>query len=153
MSEVKMEEVHKELDLLQGCINRMAQNSFLIKGWLVALFAVVLALLPERVNGLLLGAVMSAVTGILWYLDAIFLTLEKDYRHIYDWVLAVRPLGNRELLYQLDIKAFQKRKKIPDSEPVKSAMWSRTLRWFYGVPMLVSAGYFLIQLVRQCPAA
>ena len=46
---VKMEELHKEIDLIQGCINRMAQNSFLIKGWTVTLFAVILALLPEKV--------------------------------------------------------------------------------------------------------
>ena len=36
--------LHKEIDLIQGVINRMANNSFLLKGWLISLIAVVLAL-------------------------------------------------------------------------------------------------------------
>lgn len=70
---VKMEELHKEIDLIQGCINRMAQNSFLIKGWTVTLFAVILALLPEKVeqtNKIFLGIVMLAISLMFWYLDS-----------------------------------------------------------------------------------
>lgn len=29
---MEIEELHKEIDLVQGCINRMAQNSFTSKG-------------------------------------------------------------------------------------------------------------------------
>ena len=46
--EVSIEEIHKEIDLIQSCITRMAQNSFTIKGWFVSIYAVILALLPER---------------------------------------------------------------------------------------------------------
>ena len=34
----------KEIDLIQGCISRMAQNSFIIKGWAITLVAVALPL-------------------------------------------------------------------------------------------------------------
>ena len=27
--------IHKEIDLIQSCISRMANNSFLLKGWAV----------------------------------------------------------------------------------------------------------------------
>ena len=77
---IKTEELHKEIDLIQGCINRMAQNSFLIKGWTVTLFAVVLALLPEKVdqnNRILLGIVMLAISIMFWYMDSFFLATEK----------------------------------------------------------------------------
>lgn len=47
---ILIEEIHKEIDLIQACISRMAQNSFMIKGWFVSIYAVVLALLPEKVN-------------------------------------------------------------------------------------------------------
>lgn len=50
--EVSIEEIHKEIDLIQSCITRMAQNSFMIKGWFVSIYAVILALLPEKVRGL-----------------------------------------------------------------------------------------------------
>ena len=44
--EISIEEIHKEIDLIQSCITRMAQNSFMIKGWFVSIYAVILALLP-----------------------------------------------------------------------------------------------------------
>ena len=40
--------LHKEIDLIQDCIKRMANNSFLIKGWTVSLIAVVLALAKDK---------------------------------------------------------------------------------------------------------
>lgn len=33
MSVVSNEELFKEIDLIQNCIERMAKNSFMIKGW------------------------------------------------------------------------------------------------------------------------
>ena len=60
-AKVPIVERHKEIDLIQSCINRMAQNSFQVKGWTVALFAVILALLPEKVestNKFFLGVVL-----------------------------------------------------------------------------------------------
>ena len=41
---LKIEEVHTEIDLIQTCITRMANNSFLIKGWMISLIAVIIAL-------------------------------------------------------------------------------------------------------------
>ena len=52
--EISIEEIHKEIDLIQSCITRMAQNSFMIKGWFVSIYAVILALLPEKINLFLL---------------------------------------------------------------------------------------------------
>lgn len=101
---IQMEEIHKEIDLIQSCITRMAQNSFMVKGWFVSLYAVVLALLPEKINLFLLCTVLIMVNLMFWYLDAFFLRTEKIYRKIYDWVLEMRPKNNRELLYQLNPK-------------------------------------------------
>ena len=75
-----MEEIHKEIDLIQSCITRMSQNSFMVKGWFVSLYAVVLALLPEKINLFLLCTVLIMVNLMFWYLDAFFLRTEKIYR-------------------------------------------------------------------------
>ena len=77
---ISIEEIHKEIDLIQACITRMAQNSFVIKGWFVSIYAVILALLPERVNMFLLCISLVAVNVIFWYLDGFFLRTEKIYR-------------------------------------------------------------------------
>lgn len=147
MGPISLAEIHKEIDLIQECIKRMAHNSFQIKGWLVALFAVMLALLPERVNGALLGVVMVSITGMLWYLDGFFLKTERDYRAVYNWVLEARPAGARELQYQLNVKAFCEAGLIPPSQSIWRVMWAPTLRAFYGLPMAVSLVYLCVQLV------
>lgn len=147
MAHISTEEIHKELDLIQGCINRMAQNSFMIKGWLIAIYTVVLALVPETVAvPWLLGLVMVTVTIMLWYLDAFFLQAERNYRNVYSWVLEVRPEGNRELLYELNTHKYQKKELIKKSDGILTVMWSKTLRWFYGIPLLISLVFMIVQL-------
>ena len=64
---ISIEEIHKEIDLIQACITRMAQNSFMVKGWFVSLYAVVLALLPEKINLFLLCTVLIMVNLMFWY--------------------------------------------------------------------------------------
>ena len=91
----------KEIDLIQACINRMAQNSFMIKGWTISLVAVVLAVLPESfdLTGLCLIGIVA--TLCFWYLDAFFLRTEKLYRWKYEWVLEKR-LSCEDFCYNLD---------------------------------------------------
>lgn len=42
---IKTEELHKEIDLIQGCITRMADSSFQLKEWYITLIAVALTVL------------------------------------------------------------------------------------------------------------
>ena len=150
---VKMEELHKEIDLIQGCINRMAQDSFLIKGWTVTLFAVVLALLPEKVeqtNKFFLGIVMLAISIMFWYLDSFFLATEKNYRKMYSWILQERPKGNRQLLYELNFKEYESKANLT-STSMRGVALSKTLRYFYGIPTAISIVYLIIQIIQICP--
>ena len=93
--------LEKEIDLIQACISRMAQNSFSVKGWLITLVTVILALLPETVNVRILCGIVLAATLCFWYLDAFFLRLEKLYRWKYEWVIANRKETN-EFCYDLN---------------------------------------------------
>ena len=142
-NEISIEEIHKEIDLVQACITRMAQNSFMIKGWFVSIYAVILALLPEKVNIFLLCIALVAVNMIFWYLDGFLLRTEKIYRKIYDWVLEARPRNNRELMYQLNPGEFSG--KIEEVESVWKVMWSKTLRWFYLIPLVIVISVFVFE--------
>lgn len=95
------EVLHKEIDLVQNCITRMAQNSFMVKGWLITLLTVVLALLPEKFNLNILCVVGFISIICFWYLDGFFLKLEKLYRWKYEWIITNRPKNNN-YLYDLD---------------------------------------------------
>jgi hypothetical protein len=126
--------LHKEIDLIQGVINRMANNSFLLKGWLVSLIAVILALTKDTIVATQLSyfnLVLLLPVIVFWYLDAFFLHKEKCYRKLYEWVIENRSNSN-EHLYSLNYKRFETK--------VKSTfriMFSQTLFPFYGLIVVV----------------
>ena len=80
---------------------------------------------------------------IFWYLDGFFLRTEKVYRKIYDWVLEERPQNNRELMYQLNPGKFNG--KIENVESIWKVMWSKTLRWFYLIPLVIVIIVFIFE--------
>lgn len=95
------EVLNKEIDLIQGCINRMAHNSFIIKGWLISLIAVVLTLLPEKFEIKWLCLVGLLITICFWYLDGYFLKIERLYKWKYDWIISQR-LNTDKYMYNLN---------------------------------------------------
>lgn len=131
------EVLHKEIDLIQGCINRMAQNSFLLKGWTVSLIAVVLAL-GKDYEFRYLALLLLLPTVCFWYLDAFFLRTEKMYRKMYEWVIANRK-QTEEHLYELNPRRFAG--DVPGEFRV---MFSRTLFVFYGIPAAALVAVFLV---------
>lgn len=135
--------IHKEIDLIQACITRMAQNSFLIKGWCISIIAVVLALASKKLNPLLLGAVLLIPLFSFWYLDAFFLRTERMYRKMYEWVLKKRMKDDKTYLYDLNPRRFEK--YVESSFKV---MLSITLRCFYGIPTLITIGVIIYRCLN-----
>ena len=82
--------LEKEIDLIQNCITRMGQNSFSVKGWLIALIIAIIALLSENVDIKFVCMIIIGLTGVFWILDAFYLRTEKLYRWKYDWVIKKR---------------------------------------------------------------
>ena len=126
--------LHKEIDLIQGVINRMASHSFMLKGWLISLIAVILALSKDSLfssNAVFVCTILCFPTLVFWYLDAFFLHKEKCYRALYEWVIKNR-LSTNENIYSLDYRPYQKK--------VKSQlliMFSDTLFPFYGMTFIL----------------
>lgn len=141
-----VEELHKEMDLIQGCISRMADNSFRLKEYYIVLMAGVSAvLLGRQSEEIIVGAFLMVMTGIFWGLDAYFLKLETLFRWKYEWVIEKRKEGQNSYLYNL--------------EPYKREMWltpenknehfakflgNKTLRNFYGIVILVTVALLVI---------
>lgn len=136
---VDNEVLHKEIDLVQACINRMANNSFLLKGWLVSIIVVILALLPEKINGVAIGILTTIIILIFWYLDSIFLMLEKLYRKKYEWIIKERLEGNK--LYLYDLNPYNKNMWLSYDKKdtsILASMFSKTIVLFYIVPAIIS---------------
>jgi len=136
---MEKESLHKELELIQSVINRMANNSFLLKGWLISLVAVILALNKDSIlstNEISLFIILLLPLITFWYLDAFFLHREKMYRELYKWVVENRK-NTEDHLFDLNSHRFKN--KVPS---ILGIMFSITLRIFYGVPFI-----FLILLI------
>lgn len=136
--------LHKEIDLIQACITRMASNSFLLKGWAISIIAVVLALADKAVEPALLSSLVLIPLVSFWYLDAFFLRTEKMYRKMYEWVLKKRAEEDTSFLYDLNPHRFK-----GDVDSTWKVMWSITLRWFYGIPALITVGVIIFRIVNQ----
>lgn len=130
--EIPTEVIHKEIDLIQSCISRISNYSFLIKGWLISLIAVMLTISVNKDNILIISIISIITIFSFWYLDAFLLWTEKKYREMYIWVLEQRKKGNDDELYNLNPDRFSK-----NVGSVKTAMFSRTLCCFYGIPILL----------------
>jgi hypothetical protein len=99
---VTTEELHKEIELIQSCVTRMENNSFLLKGWLITLIIAFITLLPENINRFYICIIILLIDLAFWYLDGFYLKQEKLYRWKYEWVTTKRLEGNRDFLYNLN---------------------------------------------------
>lgn len=130
---IPTEIIHKEIDLVQNCISRMANNSFLLKGWAVSLVAVILAIIHEKINPIHISIILSSIILCFWYLDAFFLRTERMYRELYNWIIVERPKNNKDKLYNLNAKRFEEK-----VDSIVDIMLSKTLVLFYGMPFIIS---------------
>lgn len=113
----------KHLDFIQGVINRLSTNSFLLKGWSVVLVSALFALSANSSNvDFILLAYFPAIS--FWALDGYFLALERRYRSLYDRVRNLEP-------DQIDF-SMKPPDERSDFESWHSAFLSKTLIPFHG---------------------
>lgn len=137
----------KEIDLIQACINRMAQNSFMVKGWLITLYAAIFVVVPLRFDYRIPSFVAMLTVLCFWYLDGFFLKIETLYRWKYNWVIENR-LSSNDHFFDLNphnTKMWRTNAgETPGSEPsVLSKMCSRTLCPMYLLLFVVALLAFI----------
>ncbi len=132
-----MEQKLKHLEFIQGVINRLATNSFQMKGWSVVLVAAILVLLARESR---LDAAFIALAPILvfWALDAYFLWQERLYRALYDHV---RTLDEDQVDFSMNVTPFGTGYR----RSWAGTALSRTLLAFYGA-LIVTVGLATILL-------
>lgn len=118
----------KHLDFIQGVINRLSTNSFLLKGWSVVLISALFALSANNSNvRFIFLAYIPAIA--FWGLDGFFLALERAYRKLYDKVRFQTP---EEIDFSMDVRGI--RRNIRDWI---SAFFSSTLLVFH-LPLVIA---------------
>lgn len=118
----------------------MSQHSFQLKGWLITLIGVLLTLGKKEI--ILVNIFLIFISITFWYLNAVYLRYEKQYRELYAWVIKERVNGNKEFFYDLDISRFN------NIESRKSLMFKNTLKVFYGTVTIALIILLIILLLR-----
>ena len=137
-----MENKHKHLEFIQGVINRMAGNSFALKGWAVTLVAGIFALASKDANPLYFLVAYIPIL-VFWGLDSYYLLQERLYRSLYN---KVRLSDENEIDYSMDTSSDELKS---DKNTWISCLGSRTELWFYVPLAIVSAGIIILSL-KMC---
>ena len=77
-----MEKKMKHLEMIEGIIERMGSNSFQLKGWSIALVALIGGLASQGADKrFFLIAFLPLIA--FWFLDAFYLQVERKYKILY----------------------------------------------------------------------
>lgn len=99
-----MEYKIKHLEMIQSIINRLAGNSFIIKGWSITLSLAGFGLFLERkIFFLLILIVFSTI--IFWLLDSYYLRQERLFRRLYEDT--TNRSANQKVDFSMDISKYQ----------------------------------------------
>jgi hypothetical protein len=132
-----MHNKHKHLEFLQGAVNRMASNLFILKGWTITLIAALFALSAKDANrAYVLIAYFPAL--VFWILDGYFLSQERKFRALYD---IVRQLPDEQITFSMDTSVVPKDRHLSWA----GSFLSRTLLIYYGSLLVLMSllGYLI----------
>lgn len=132
-----MENKVKHLELVQGVINRMASNSFMLKGWSVTLVAGIFALSGKDADKLYFLVAYVPII-VFWGLDAYYLLQERLYRSLYDKVRKMKE-ENIDFSLKATTEEFGS-----SNNCYCSCLLSKTETWFYLPLALVCTGIIII---------
>ncbi len=131
------ERVIKHLEMTQGVINRLANNSFLIKGWSMTILSVAILFIARSNSAYSEYLTLSFVVPVIcfWALDGYFLWQERLFRGIYN---DVRTQETTE--FKMDIP----RQLDKPKHKWHNATFSATLNVFYIAEIFFIGLVFLI---------
>lgn len=90
----------KHLEFIQGIINRMAQNSFILKGWEITLVSGLMALATAQSDNRYV-LITYFCTPLLWALDGYYLHQERVFRELFKEVASDKIFN-----FDMDTKSY-----------------------------------------------
>lgn len=124
------------LEMIQGVINRMASNSFKLKGWAVTLATGIFALASKDTDKMYFLITYVPVV-VFWFLDSYYLLQERLYRGLYD---NVRLNKDSEIDFSLDASGYYKK---DNKKTFCNCLFSKTELGFY-LPLALICSFVII---------
>lgn len=122
------ENKRKYLEMIQNVIQRMANNSFLLKGWTVSLIVAIFALADKTMNQTYFGFTYIPIV-VFWFLDAYYLQLERKYTTLFD-----DARQKKEVDFDLSIKAVNYKSTQKEHLRYIKCLFS-TSEWLFYIPI------------------
>lgn len=135
------EAVIKHLEMIQGVINRLGHDSFLVKGWsmVIVTAGIVLVSRTEVQSARVVLTFLIPVIGF-WILDGYFLWQERLFRQVYD---ETRMQKTTE--FAMNARKYRSTPKC--NWP--AAVLSVTPTIFYGIEIVFVLGVFFVLTLNQ----
>lgn len=135
----------KHIELVEAIIERMARNSFQLKGWAITLISLISVFATTEIS----NGWRFVVFGILlipaisfWYLDAFYLSLERKYRILY-----ARVLEDKIPPFCLDLKEIEYSHDEEKKTKLSCCVKAQCNLWFYGSLLSVILIFMIISVV------
>lgn len=130
------DDVVKHLEMIQGVISRMANTSFIIKGWTLTLTTALLITSPAELK-FVIHIIAILMIILFWNLDAFYLRQERLFRRLYD---KVRIDPSTVEPFSMSTKDVMK-----DEKNILGVMFSRTEWPLYLTLILMTATVCVVQ--------
>jgi len=118
----------KHLEMIQSVIERMGNNSFLIKGWSITLVSAIFVIaIQDKDKITALWTLFPAI--IFWLLDGFYLWQERLLRSLYDHV---RILAEKNIDFSMDTSKVRDVRIRGRKNMWINAVLSKTLFPFHG---------------------
>ena len=126
--------------MIQGVVNRLSSNSFLLKGWSVVLVSALFALAAGSTKPQFVYlAYFPAIA--FWVLDGYFLWQERIFRALYD---SVRQMKEEEIDFSMD--TFTVKGRV---SPWSDVILSMTLLLFHGTVVISIVVVMIMTWIMQ----
>lgn len=131
-----MDKKIKHLEMIQGVITRMANNSFKLKGWTITLVVATFAFIGKDIVDRKFILVLYLPIIAFWALDSYYLQQERLFRSLYEYV---RKLDENDIDFSMKTNH-----KIFDDSNNKycSSVKSKTEIGFY-LPVIIVVGIII----------
>lgn len=134
----------EHLRMLQAIIERMARNSFFIKGWTITIVSAIFVLANNNNHPLIFIFALFPAGAFCW-MDAFYLRLERQYRRLYEWTITLpefaRPLDEedrKQLSTPYNLKLIKAIRNSSDKDlAMLSCLRSTSIKYFYASCALV----------------
>jgi hypothetical protein len=128
----------KHLELIQAVVTRLANGSFLIKGWTMTVAGIVFGLAANNWSWKVAATGMIPITGF-WLLDSYYLRQERLFRKLYDGVRRSDPSIEP---FSMNIAPYHQ--QVPWGKVIRS----HTMVNFYGTLFLLASAFAIGAAVK-----